>query len=121
MPRVGEPLILRIYMASSRSFKEHIGRQTALNIGLREALLSVAMPRFIWCGEYIGPNDAARGTVTSLVVLDATEASEIWSDCFIFAAHKNKTIFHGAIDHAYNQYITKIPFSGFLMYNRNLN
>lgn len=113
--------IFRMYMASSRSLKEHIGQQADLDPTLKNVLLSVAMPRFVWCGEYINAADAARRAVSSLIVLDATEAGENWADSFIFAAHKNSSLFYVAVDHTYKLIPLKVPFTGFLMYEHNLN
>lgn len=113
--------IFRMYMASSRSFKEHIGNQKHMNPVLKQVLLASAMPRFIWCGEYINRMDAAKGTVTSLIVLDATAGSEIWQDSFIFAAHKRKSLFYAAVDHTIGLRTVRLPFENFEMYHHNLN
>ncbi|WP_407524620.1 papain-like cysteine protease family protein [Lacibacter sp. MH-610] len=115
------PHIFRMYMASSRSFKEHIGKQANMDPVLKQVLLSVAMPRFIWCGEYINNRDAAKGTVSSLIVLDATAGTEIWQDSFIFACHKRRSLFYAAFDHTIRLQTLRYPFENFEMYNHNLN
>jgi len=119
--RTRQKHIFRMYMASSRSFKEHIAKQTVIDGTLRKVLLAVAMPRFIWCGEYINSADAARRTVSSLIVLDATEAGENWADSFIFAAHKSRTLFYGVVNQTLKLIPLELPFAGFLMYEHNLN
>lgn len=113
--------IFRMYMASSRSYKEHIAQQNGLDKTLKTFLLTVSMPRFIWCGEYINAEDAPKKNVSSLIVLDATEGGENWEDSFIFAAHKNISLFYVAVDHTYRLIPLKKTFAGFLMYEHNLN
>lgn len=119
--RTSQKHIFRMYMASSRSFKEHLGNQNSLDNSLKFHLLAVSMPRFIWCAEYINPKDAAKGEVSSLIVLDATEGGEIWQDSFIFAAHKKFSLFNEAEDHTYKLKSLYVSFNGFKMYEHNLN
>lgn len=113
--------VFRMYMASSRSFKEHIALQKELDSRLRFTLLTVSFPRFIWCAEFINKADASAGTVSALIVLDATEGDENWKNSFIFAARKKSSIFYRAVDHTYKTNIMRIPFNGFGMYAHNLN
>lgn len=113
--------VFRMYMASGRSFKEHIAKQGDLDPSLRNVLLSVSFPKFIWCGEFINKVDAYSKSVTALIVLDASEGDENWRNSFIFAARKQSSIFYVAMDNTYEIVSIKLPFIGFKMYDHNLN
>lgn len=113
--------IFRMYLASSRSFKSHIAKQTKMNSDLRQYLLAISMPKFIYCGEFISARDVKVNQVSSLIVLDATEACENWEDSFIFASHKKRSLFPELFKNVYKIFPIEIPFSGFTMYSRNLN
>ncbi len=119
--RVRQPLILRMYMASSRSLKAHIAEQERIDPVHRKILLSSAMPRFVWCAEYINKKDASKRCVSSLIVLDATEAGEIWQESFIFAAHKKVTRFYVAVNNTYELIPLEYPLKEFAMFEHNLN
>jgi hypothetical protein len=113
--------VFRLYLASSRSFKSHIALQNSMDKELQEYLLSLTMPRFVYCGEFINHSDAEKGEVSSLIVLDATEAGDNWIDSFIFAAHKNKLIFSELYNKKHEIINMTISFTGFKMYAHNLN
>lgn len=118
--RTTQKHIFRMYMASSRSFKQHVAKQP-IDKTLKTMILNVAMPRFIWCGEYINNLDVKGRSVTSLIILDATEAGENCEDSFIFAAHKNNSLFYLKIDRTYELVRIERPFGRFAMYEHNLN
>lgn len=97
-PTVGfkfaEGFVFRYYLASSRSFKSHIGKLGEMAKVLKNNILITKMPKFIWCGEiytqnsFNGPTKEALG----LVVLDATEANQESIDTLIFAGYPDRCI-----------------------------
>ena len=50
------------------------------------------MPKFIWCAEIFEQVDFQSGKSAGLVILDATEANEIWIDSLIFAGYPDRLV-----------------------------
>lgn len=82
--------VFRFFLASSRSFKEHVFR-SQLNDDYKDYLILTAMPKFIWCAEIYDQADLQDHKVAALVILDATEANQIFIDSLIFAGYPDRT------------------------------
>lgn len=86
--------VLRFYLTSSRSFKNHITCLPKMDKVLKNNILLTKMPKFVWCSEfylkesYQQPDKQAIG----LVILDATEANKESIDAFIFAGYPDRCI-----------------------------
>ncbi len=119
--KTNEQYLFRPFLASNRSFKQHIACLEKMDVELKNYIISLSMPRFIYCGEFLTKNDVVNETVSSLVILDATEIGDNWQDSFIFAAH-NK---NGATTVLFNtpNEILGLEFAlfNYKMYNQNLN
>jgi len=68
-----EPLVLKTFLASSRSFKHSISQNALLDKTAKELILGTAMPKFIWVTEITDKAMLANDLCNGLVVLDATE------------------------------------------------
>lgn len=66
-------LLIRTFLASSRSFKNAIALDTRLNDDVKEMLLGMTMPKFIWVTEVSNKEMALRNEINGIIVLDATE------------------------------------------------
>jgi hypothetical protein len=86
--------MLRFYLTSSRSFKDHIGGLPSLDPALQNALLATKMPKFVWCAEIFTKQSYSRNQAVALLVLDATEASENMAQTLIFAGYPDRSIFN---------------------------
>jgi hypothetical protein len=84
--------IFRFYLTSSRSFKEHIANLETLDIKQKDYIILTRMPKFIWCAEIFEQVDFQSGKSAGLVILDATEANEIWIDSLIFAGYPDRLV-----------------------------
>lgn len=95
--------ILRCFLASSRSFKNHIAKLTTIDTGIKSTILLSKMPKFIWIAEIYSKTAyiPQTGEATGLVVLDATEANSTSVDTLILSAYPDRSI---AIDQ--NKFIT---------------
>ncbi|MES2515886.1 MAG: papain-like cysteine protease family protein [Bacteroidota bacterium] len=95
--------VLRCFLASSRSFKNHIAKSATIGREIRSTILLSKMPKFIWVAEIYGKNGYVpfTGEAEGLVVLDATEANSTSVDTLILAAYPDRSI---AIDQ--NKFIT---------------
>lgn len=82
--------VFRFYLASSRSFKNHIANLDKLESNVKEALIQSKMPKFVWCAEIYKQSDFNKNKAIGLIIIDATEASENKGDALIFAGYPNK-------------------------------
>lgn len=88
-----DDLILRFYLTSSRSFKNHITRQENMNDNTKFDIISIKMPKFIWCAElYKRDNYLGNKEALSLILLDATEADYENFDALIFAGYEDRCL-----------------------------
>jgi hypothetical protein len=107
--------ILRCFLASSRSFKNHIAKSTEIGIDIKGTILVSKMPKFIWVAEIYDEDGYVpfTGEAKGLVVLDATEANSTSVDTLILAAYPDRYI---AIDQ--NKFITlKHKLQGYSYYS----
>jgi hypothetical protein len=86
--------VFRYFLASSRSFKNHISNLKDLDSGLKYSILSSRMPKFIWCAEIYTKTgfQSIEKEAVGLVILDATEANRIGIDALIFASYPDRSI-----------------------------
>jgi hypothetical protein len=68
-----EPIVLKTFLASSRSFKHSLSQNTLLDKTAKELLLGAAMPKFIWVSEITNKGLLAGNLCNGLIILDATE------------------------------------------------
>jgi len=66
-------ILIKTFLASSRSFKNSIALNDSLEADAKELLLSISMPKFIWVMEISDKRLIMSGLATGMVVLDATE------------------------------------------------
>ena len=68
-----EDVVIRLFMASSRSFKEYRSNSLCNRIA-REVYASIPMPRFIWICELYRMDDYFQSKAFGEIVIDATAA-----------------------------------------------
>ena len=68
-----EPLVLKTFLASSRSYKHSVSQNVLLDNTAKELLLGTAMPKFIWVTEITDKAMLANNLCNGVVILDATE------------------------------------------------
>lgn len=118
-------LIFRMYLASSRSFKAHVAAQFLMPSGLRDTIMAVSMPKFVWCAEFFDNVGVLNQEPCTLMLLDATEYSDYWKDSFIFAAHSSGAqikIENPELIKLYDTtvFVTEQGLKGFKAYSSNL-
>lgn len=88
-----DDFILRFYLTSSRSFKNHITRQEKMTDDSKFDIISIKMPKFIWCAEiYKKENYLGNKEASNLILLDATEADYENFDALIFAGYEDRCL-----------------------------
>lgn len=81
--------IVRIFLTSSRLYKNWLTLESNLPSNLKELILSRSLPKFIWIAE-IGSRQSfskKKAQATGLVILDAMNIDNFASRTVIFSAH----------------------------------
>lgn len=85
----GERIFFRMFLASGRSFKQHIALNSALGEGAKEVLVSCTMPKFIWVAELSDLDLIKEKKGNGLIILDATEVNIIDNKPLILSVFQN--------------------------------
>lgn len=86
-------VIFKLFLTSSRSYKEKTAHNSNLNALLRELLMYSFLPKFVWiCELYESKVDFLKGDVSGLILLDATEPSADFKKSLILVAYPNVII-----------------------------
>lgn len=103
-------ICVRTFLASSRSFKNHINFSD-LSLDIKKILNSLVVPKFVWVTEIYNEGSLMNGKCNGFVVLDATEPKKVEIICFIIDQYLC----------IYNfEKVVKIGLQNFDMYNQNL-
>ena len=68
--------VIRTFLASSRSFRNHIAISTVMPNDTKKVLLNMNLPKFVWISEISNVNDFQNGITNGLIILDATEPTQ---------------------------------------------
>ncbi|MDT3404268.1 hypothetical protein [Mucilaginibacter terrae] len=93
-----EPRILKIFLASSRSYKSYIALNEDLNPVVKELVLALSMPKFIWIAELSKKESYIAGKCDEFYIQDATEPVEfidmdVSTDTSLISAFSDGTFF----------------------------
>lgn len=104
--KFSEGFVIRCFLSSSRSFKNHISKLHKMEKGTRNTILLSKMPKFIWVTEIYDKDQYSpvAGKPVGLIILDATESNSTSVDTLLLAAYPDRCI---AIDE--NKFIT-LPY-----------
>jgi hypothetical protein len=108
---------LKIFIASSRSCKDYMVKNEEFEYNIKEIILELAMPKFIWVCEISNKELIKKEQANGLIIIDATEANK--NDLIpMYSGHEN---FHVLYDKEFSL-IKKIelPLQPFKIYNKNL-
>lgn len=84
---------LRVFLASSRSFKHYLSLNESFNNSLKELILSISLPKFIWIAEISTMDLIKKKQANGIVILDATEANtSMFSKPLIIACYNNNLL-----------------------------
>jgi hypothetical protein len=89
----GNDFVFRFFLTSSRSFKAHISNLQDIDDEIANNIIATKMPKFIWVSEIYSKDNYGKDIADGIVVLDATEASEIKKNAILFTAYPNQCIF----------------------------
>jgi hypothetical protein len=110
---------LKLFLASSHSFKDEIAKNDTLNSELKKIILGTSMPRFIWVAEISTKELMKQDKANGMIILDATEANTSSNKPLIIAVYQDILI---NIDHITDKLKRALfPLSEFKIFKHNLN
>lgn len=83
---------VRFLLASSRSYKNSITKQSNLNKELKTLIIETAMPKFIWVIEIFDQINYEGKTTKGVLIIDATETNLEMIDHLLFAFLNDKLL-----------------------------
>ncbi|PWV46595.1 hypothetical protein [Chitinophaga sp. S165] len=97
----GTELFCRIFLTSSRSYKDFLSHDQSFNPDFRDFILDTSMPKFIWVGEISSRTLIKRKKANGLIIIDATEPKLTnfnalivsgYNDCFYYRDEGSKEL-----------------------------
>ena len=87
---LGPKPVCRIYLTSSNSLKQRAFENKSMNGLLKEILLTLPMPKFVWCIDFADPESYKKELTTCRIIVDSTSAT-LEEEPWIFR-HDSNTI-----------------------------
>ncbi|WP_207421178.1 hypothetical protein [Desertivirga brevis] len=112
-------VLLRFYLASSRSFKDGIAKNDTFQEDLKSILIETSMPKFIWVAEVSSKDLMREKKANGIIIVDATEANIYFNKPLIFAAFQDKLILFDEISG--NLETNVLALQDFRIFEHNLN
>ena len=109
--------VLRPYLTSSRSLKKRASESGDMPDTLKELVLAVEMPKFVWCVDICTEDEFKQGLCSSRVIVDAT-AGTYDPNPWLLIHNDNRTTYYDRLDQAW-RFKTE-PVSPYQIYRNNL-
>lgn len=85
-----ENLIYRLFLTSSRSLKYNLIKNTTIDSDLKEHILGLELPKFVWVVELTTPELINQNLAQGLILIDATEKQDKTLSPLIFSYYKTE-------------------------------
>lgn len=115
----GTEIFIRVFMTSSRSYKDYLVRDTSFQPDIKEVILERLMPKFIWVGEISDKSDIKQKLAHGVFILDATEPNIENYKALIFGGYKE--LFCYPDSQSRELVKNDLSLGKFNIYTRNLN
>jgi hypothetical protein len=112
-------ILLRFFLASSRSFKNEVAMNATIQEDLKGLLLEASMPKFIWVAEISTKDLIKQKKANGMVILDATEANIYFNKPLILAAFQGKLVIFDESSGKLESDL--LPLQDFTVFEHNLN
>jgi hypothetical protein len=110
-------VVLRVFLASSRSYKHELSRNRGVGGLLKDLLIATQMPKFIWVAEISTKELIMEEKSNGLLILDATEAN-IDNSPLIIAAYNGNLLQFEKSSGNFNS--SELPLDSFQIFSHNL-
>jgi hypothetical protein len=89
-PQWNQQIILRVFLTSSRSYKQYIMHNKEINLKIQEIICELDVPKFIWVGELSTPGWVRKKQINGFIILDATGSKETGDDALLFITNSTR-------------------------------
>ncbi|MBC9909545.1 papain-like cysteine protease family protein [Chitinophaga varians] len=83
----GTELLIRLFMVSSRSYKDYLTLETSFQRDFKDIILMMSMSKFIWVGEISSRELIKQHKASGLIILDATEAQVLHNNALVVCGY----------------------------------
>lgn len=110
----GDRSILRLFITSSRSLKNKIAVDDTINANIKELIIQISMPKFVWICEFSSKDLLKKNKAYGMIVLDATEIN--YFSAYLFSCFPNN------FKYVYNNQMVSydIGYDSFNIFQNNL-
>lgn len=84
--------LIKYFLTSSRSLKDSISGNITYTTALKDLILSIALPKFIWVCELSTKDMLVNNECEGLILIDATEPNTLNTKPLILLVYKNKFV-----------------------------
>ena len=85
-------VLMRSFLTSSRSYKQYVALNSTIDNYLKDEILELEMPKFIWIFELSNKDIFKKGMIDGLLIFDATEPKSKNYESLIVAIHSNSIV-----------------------------
>lgn len=107
--------VLRIYLASAKSLKQHTVMDDSMNGYLKKIIVGLEMPKLVWCAEISSYDEYREKKISAKMIIDST-ASPGDTTPWILVHDREKIKYYSNG----KWYETKCEISAYSMYQHNL-
>ena len=112
---IEEHCVLRVYLTSVRSLKREVANNGSMNVDLKNILLTLPLPQFVWCADICTKDEYSSGLTSARIIIDSTAGTyenDPWllmhdGQKIIFRDGQNNNQLDVVID-AYDMYINNL-------------
>lgn len=73
--KFGDRPVCRIYITSSNSLKQSAMNSDKMNKYVKDVLISLSLPRFVWCIDFADIDSYKKNLITGRIIIDTTSAT----------------------------------------------
>lgn len=115
---IGAELFIRVFLTSSRSYKDYLSQDRSFHPDLRDFILEVPMSKFIWVGEISSRILIKQKKAKGVIIIDATEPKLTKYNALIVSGYDDCFFCY---DDVSNELIkNSLPLGEFNIYTNNL-
>jgi len=111
-------IVLRVFLTSSRSFKNKIATNESVHEILKDFILLTSMPKFIWVAEISNRDLYSRKKAFGLIIVDATGNASLLYETILILMYPDKIIKFNSKEHKFD--FINNDFGVFDIYKNNL-
>lgn len=89
----GTELFIRLFMVSSRSYKDYLAVETSFQQDFKDVILMTPMSKFIWVGEISSRKLIRQRKANGLVILDATEVEVLFNSALVACGYGDRIFY----------------------------